>query len=207
MEAENQTSVRTWTSAAWGVKTRQSPPSHQHYCKAVGKESEKEKKPWIDLLDLKWHFPNDSGGKESACNARDLGSTPGSGRCPGDGNGNPLQYSCLGDHMDRGAWQTTVHEVAESNTTEWLSMSRGSEMTEKTLAAFITIYSNRLSFFFSFNNYLALLGLSCSIRTLDCGMWDLVPWPEIKLGSLHWKHSLSHWITREVSNWLGFTYH
>ena len=57
MEAENQTSVRTWTSAARGVKTRQSPHSHQHYLKAVDKESEKEKKPWIDWLDLKWGFP------------------------------------------------------------------------------------------------------------------------------------------------------
>ena len=43
----------------------------------------------------------------------DVGSIPGSGRCPGGGNGNPLQYSCLGNPMDRGAWRATVHEVAE----------------------------------------------------------------------------------------------
>ena len=50
-----------------------------------------------------------SAGKESACNAGDLGSIPGSGRSPGEGNGNPLQYSCLENPMDRGAWQATVH--------------------------------------------------------------------------------------------------
>ena len=51
-------------------------------------------------------------GKESACNAGDPGSIPGSGRPPGEGNGNPLQYSCLENHMDRGAWQATVRGVA-----------------------------------------------------------------------------------------------
>ena len=53
-------------------------------------------------------------GKESACNAGDLGSIPGSGRCPGEGNGSPLQYSGLENPMDRGAWQTIVHGVAKS---------------------------------------------------------------------------------------------
>ena len=58
-------------------------------------------------------FPCSSVGKESACNAGDLGSIPGSGRSPGEGNGNPLQYSCLENPMDRGAWQATVHGVAK----------------------------------------------------------------------------------------------
>ena len=57
-------------------------------------------------------FPHSSVGKESACNAGDLGSIPGSGRSPGEGNGNPLQYSCLENSMDKGAWQATVHGVA-----------------------------------------------------------------------------------------------
>ena len=48
---------------------------------------------------------------ESACNAGDLGSIPGSGRSPGEGNGNPLQHSCLENPMDRGVWQATVHGV------------------------------------------------------------------------------------------------
>jgi len=49
-------------------------------------------------------FPGGSDGKASACNTGDLGSTPGFGRSPGEGNGNPLQYSCLKNSMDRGAW-------------------------------------------------------------------------------------------------------
>ena len=53
-------------------------------------------------------FPGGSDGEESAGNAGDLGSVPGSGRCPGEGNGNPLQYSCLENSMDRGAWLVTV---------------------------------------------------------------------------------------------------
>ena len=57
-------------------------------------------------------FPHSSVGKEFACNAEDLGSIPGSGRSLGEGNGNPLQYSCLENPMDRGAWQATVHGVA-----------------------------------------------------------------------------------------------
>ena len=57
-------------------------------------------------------FPSSSVGKESACNAGNLGLISGSGRSPGEGNGNPLQYSCLGNPMDRGAWQATVYGVA-----------------------------------------------------------------------------------------------
>ena len=53
---------------------------------------------------------------DSACNAGDPGSTPGLGRSPGEGNGNPLQYSCLENSMDRGPWRgTTVHGVAKES--------------------------------------------------------------------------------------------
>ena len=52
----------------------------------------------------------------NARDARDLGSIPGSGRSPGEGKGNPLQYSCLENSMDRGAWKATVHAVANSQT-------------------------------------------------------------------------------------------
>ena len=62
--------------------------------------------------------PDDGDGKESACKAGDLGSIPGLGGSPGEGNGNPLQYSCLENAMDRGAWWATVHGVAELGTTE-----------------------------------------------------------------------------------------
>ena len=55
-----------------------------------------------------------SDSKESVCNAVDLGSIPGSGRCPGEGNGYPLQYSCLENSMDTGAWRAAVHGVTKS---------------------------------------------------------------------------------------------
>ena len=61
-------------------------------------------------------FPGGSEVKASACNAGDLGSIPGLGRSPGEGNGNPLQYSCLENRMDRGAWWATVQGVAKSRT-------------------------------------------------------------------------------------------
>ena len=61
-------------------------------------------------------FPGSSVGKESTCNAGDLGSIPGLGRSPGGGHGNPLQYSCLENPMDRGAWQAAVHGVTKSQT-------------------------------------------------------------------------------------------
>ena len=61
-------------------------------------------------------FPGGSEGKESTCNAGDSGSIPGLGRSAGEGNGNPFQYSCLENPMDRGAWWATVHGVAKSRT-------------------------------------------------------------------------------------------
>ena len=62
-------------------------------------------------------------GKESTCNAGDLGSTPGSGRTPGEGNGYLLQYSCLDNSIDRGAWWATIHGVTKSWMTERLTLS------------------------------------------------------------------------------------
>ena len=59
-------------------------------------------------------FLDGSEGKESARSAGDPGSIPGSGRCPGEGNGNPLQYSCLENPMNRGAWQAAVHGVTKN---------------------------------------------------------------------------------------------
>ena len=64
-------------------------------------------------------FTDSSVGKESACNAGDLGSVPGLRRSPGEGNGNLLQYSCLEKPMDRGAWWNIVHGLAKS----WTRMS------------------------------------------------------------------------------------
>ena len=77
--------------------------------------SQKEKHQYSILTHIDG-FPGGSEGKTSACNAGDLGSIPGSGRSPGEGNGNPLQYSCLENPMDRGAWWATVNGVAKSQT-------------------------------------------------------------------------------------------
>ena len=64
-------------------------------------------------------FPGGSGGKESA---GDLGSIPELERSPGEGNGNPLQYSCLGNPTDRVPWWATVHRIEESDVTEQLTL-------------------------------------------------------------------------------------
>ena len=61
-------------------------------------------------------FPGGSVGKESSFSAGDWGSIPGSGRSPGEGNGNPLQYCCLENSMDSGAWWATVHGITKSQT-------------------------------------------------------------------------------------------
>ena len=82
----------------------------------------KQKNEWYK------RFPCSSVSKESACEAGDLGSVPGSGRSPGEGTGNPLQYPCLGNPMERGAWWATVHGIAESDMTEGLSKAQHSLM-------------------------------------------------------------------------------
>ena len=72
---------------------------------------------WLDILAkarVTEGFPGGSEVKVSACNSGDLGSIPGSGRSPGKGNGNPLQYSCLENSMDRGGWWATIYGVAKS---------------------------------------------------------------------------------------------
>ena len=76
----------------------------------------------VDVPDPFWvvaivmGFPGGSDSKKSACNAEDLGLIPGLGRSPGEGNGNPLQYSGLENPMDRDAWKATVHGVTKSQT-------------------------------------------------------------------------------------------
>ena len=62
---------------------------------------------------LHFYFPGGLDGKASAYSAGDLGSIPGSARSPGEGNGNPLQYSCLENPVDGGGWSATVHSVAK----------------------------------------------------------------------------------------------
>ena len=84
----------------------------------VGHDSETELN-WTE-----WGFPGSSDGKESPCSARHLGSIPGLGKSPGEGNCYPLQYSCLENSMERGAWQATVLGVhKELEMTEQLTLS------------------------------------------------------------------------------------
>ena len=68
-------------------------------------------------------FPGGLDDKESACNAEDLGFIPGFKRYPGEGSGYPLQYSCLENSTERGAWWATVRGITESDTTEQLTLS------------------------------------------------------------------------------------
>ena len=89
-------------------------------------------------------FPGCSVGKESTCNVGDMGDTvsiPGSGRSPGVGNGNPLQYSCLENSMDRGAWRATVHRAAKSR-----DMTEATEHTPKHMALCTNIKTDDFAF-------------------------------------------------------------
>ena len=97
-------------------------------------------------------------GKASACNAGDLGSIPGSGRSPGERHGNPLQYSCLENPMDGGAWRTTVHRVAKSQT----------RLSYFTFTFFSPIRKNSLVF-------LLLMLFSHSVVSNSCNPMDSSP--------------------------------
>ena len=75
------------------------------------------RRKWQSKIGRLRGFPGDSDGKESTYNTGDTVSIPGSGRFPGERNGYPLQYSCLENSMDRGAWRTIVHGVAQPDMT------------------------------------------------------------------------------------------
>ena len=83
---------------------------------------------WLNILTLATGLPLVAPMvKASACNVGDPASIPGSGRTPGEGNDNPLQYSCLENFMDGGAWWARVHGVAKSRTLHWPCSKAGPE--------------------------------------------------------------------------------
>ena len=84
-------------------------------------------------------FPGGSDGKESTCNEVDLGSIPESGRSPGEENGCPLQYSCLENPTNRGAWRATVHGVAKS----WTRLSDCAQAQNEAKPSFIKLISRQ----------------------------------------------------------------
>ena len=92
---------------------------------------------WNGLCNHTCGLPWWPSSKEYTCNTGDLGSIPGSGRCPEEGNRNPLQYSCLGNPKERGAWWATVHGVTkESDMTEKLNKNSSSKITHLRSAHF-----------------------------------------------------------------------
>ena len=96
---ENSLDRGAWRATVYGVATSQTQP----------------KRPTLHLeCPFSLGFPGSSVSKESSCSAGDQGLIPGSGRFPGEGTGNPLQYPCLENVMDRRAWQAAVHGVTKS---------------------------------------------------------------------------------------------
>ena len=112
--------LRCGRTRKWGTGER-SPSLQSRDKKSESNKSSGKLWKWEGALGLSWWLSSE----ESACNAGetgDLGSIPGLERSPGEGNGNPLQYSCLENPRDRGVWWTTVHRVAKSQTQlKWLS--------------------------------------------------------------------------------------
>ena len=104
---------------------------------------------------LSWQ-PGFSGGRvvknlpANAGDARNVGLFPGSGRPPGGGNGNPLQYSCLENSMDRGTWRATVHEVAKS----WTRLSTQDTLQPSIMQYNIVHYSGQIVYYIPINYFI-----------------------------------------------------
>ena len=109
----------TWNERNSIIQCSYGPPYKCEYTQTRTYVHARESKCYQHVIKGPGIFPCGSDGKESACNAGDLGSIPGSGRSLAGGNGNSLQYSCLENPMDSGTWQATVHGIATSGT--WLS--------------------------------------------------------------------------------------
>ena len=132
----------------------------------------------IFILEYSWlGFPGSSHGKESACNVGDLGLIPGLGRSPGGEHGNPLQYSCLENPMDRGALWAAVCVAAKSQT-------RLSNWTAKTLLS----GSGVRGLWCGNQHELGYLDI-CYFHSLDPFFWERGPWERLKALPLRCKVS------------------
>ena len=130
-------------------------------------------------------FPSGSVGKISACNARDVGLIPGSGRSTGGGHGNPLQCSCLENPMDRGAWQATVHRVAKS----WTGLKCQTRHTRVFL--FFTVIINVCLFYiFQLIRYIVKTSFSL-VQSLSRVRLFVTPWIAARQTSLSITNSWS----------------
>ena len=164
-------------------------------------------------------FPCGSDGKESACNAGDLGSISGPGRSPGEGNGYPLWYSCLENSTDRGVWRATVHGVAKSQTqlsnlTLWLHFSAQNAPICWSIVPASLCHYNLVDVTTPFSvSPLCLVGLV----TLSCD--SLISMSQSLLGSvstlrvsavfydfLHPQHSVSNLAWFRYSTTISYTY-
>ena len=132
-------------------------------------------------------FPGGSDGKESSCNAGNLGLISELGRSPGEGNGNPLQYSCLENPMDRGACQATIHGVAKSQTGLGIHTHFPGGSAGKEFACNVGDLGSIPEFGRSpgeGKGYpLQYSGLESSV---DCTEPDMTEWLSLILGILHW---------------------
>ena len=140
------------------------------------------------LMPLYPHRPGDSDSKESACSAGDPGSFSGSGRSPGDGNGNPLQYSCLENSMEGGSWQATDHgSCKKSKVTEhtriqmssWLGIMFKPEDFQGQQVSLCLSFKIRKHFPESFNKYPSIScwpELICLWFNTWKGEWDHHDW-------------------------------
>ena len=126
-------------------------------------------------------FPGGLVDKESAYNAEDLGSVPGLGRSPGEGNGNPLQDSCLKNSVDRGAWWAPVHEIAESDITEQLSLTH--------------CHCNTYHKFSILKQHKCFL-----LQSWKAKAWNQLYWAKVKVLGSFWKF----WEKNEMQNLQGF---
>ena len=128
-----------------------------------------------------WGLPRWLSHKESVCNAEDVFSIPGLGRSPEEGNGNPLQYSCLGNPMDRGVWQCTVHGV----TNEWDDLVTKQQQQNHWASQEEGSFCHCLSFF--------LISAMCSYNEPFCSHEEKAKWPK---ALMCWSHRMGLWTTQ-----------